>query len=111
MHLRGAEQLLTARTEQEHEQIRSLPEVPALVHLAHHSGKGQWLTRDPGAGPLLDQSWHKGWITAAALVAAGPARCPAEAPGRPKPESASCDPTPPAGCPRTGPRRHSSSPT
>jgi hypothetical protein len=50
------------------------PEAPALVRFAHRSGKGQWLTRDPGAGPLLDQSWHKGWIALAALVTTGPTR-------------------------------------
>jgi hypothetical protein len=50
------------------------PEAPALVRFAHRSGKGAWLTRDPGAGPLLDQSWHKGWIALAALVATGPTR-------------------------------------
>lgn len=50
------------------------PEAPALVRFAHRSGKTQWLTRDPGAGPLLDQAWHKAWIAAAALVAAGPGR-------------------------------------
>lgn len=43
---------------------------PALVRAAHGSGKSGWLTRDPGAGPLLDQAWHKGWIAAAAAVTA-----------------------------------------
>jgi hypothetical protein len=50
------------------------PDAPALVRFAHRSGKTQWLTRDPGAGPLLDQSWHKAWIALAALVTAGPTR-------------------------------------
>ncbi|MEU2571770.1 MULTISPECIES: hypothetical protein [Streptomyces] len=49
-------------------------QAPRLVRFAHRSGKGQWLTRDPGAGPLLDQAWHKGWIAVAAVVAAGAAR-------------------------------------
>ncbi|MFI0929686.1 hypothetical protein ACH4TP_38045 [Streptomyces sp. NPDC021012] len=44
---------------------------PVLVRAAHRSGKAGWLTRDPGAGPLLDQAWHKGWIALAAAVAAG----------------------------------------
>lgn len=43
---------------------------PALVRAAHGAGKSGWLTRDPGAGPLLDQAWHKGWIAAAAVVTA-----------------------------------------
>ncbi|MFD8147360.1 hypothetical protein [Streptomyces sp. NPDC059708] len=47
---------------------------PALVRFAHRTGKGQWLTRDPGAGPLLDQAWHKAWIAAAAVITAGPAK-------------------------------------
>ena len=46
-------------------------QAPLLVRLAHHSGHSGWLTRDPGAGPLLDQAWHKAWITVAAAVAAG----------------------------------------
>jgi len=41
-----------------------------LVRLAHRKGSAQWLQRDPGAGPLLDQAWHKGWITVAAAVTA-----------------------------------------
>ncbi|MFJ3635886.1 hypothetical protein [Streptomyces sp. NPDC090112] len=48
-------------------------QAPALVRLARRSGGG-WLSRDPGAGALLDQAWHKGWIAAAAVVAAGPGR-------------------------------------
>ena len=47
------------------------PDAPAVVRLAHRTGKTQWLTRDPGAGPLMDQAWHKGWILLAAAVAAG----------------------------------------
>jgi hypothetical protein len=41
-----------------------------IVRLAHVTGSGGWLQRDPQAGYLLDQSWHKAWITAAALIAA-----------------------------------------
>ncbi|MEU3520187.1 hypothetical protein ABZ770_33800 [Streptomyces sp. NPDC006654] len=41
-----------------------------VVRLAAVTGHRGWLERDPGAGYLLDQSWHKGWITAAALLAA-----------------------------------------
>ena len=41
-----------------------------IVRLAHRTGSSQWLQRDPGAGPLLDQAWHKGWIALAAAVAA-----------------------------------------
>jgi len=49
-------------------------DAPALVRLAHRCGKTKWLTRDPNAGPLLDQAWHKTWVAIAALTAAGPAR-------------------------------------
>lgn len=45
-----------------------------VVRLASSTGKSGWLQRDPNAGYLLDQSWHKGWIFVAALVAAGGAR-------------------------------------
>ncbi|GAA2946301.1 MULTISPECIES: hypothetical protein [Streptomyces] len=45
-------------------------QAPLLVRAAHAAGKGTWLTRDPGAGPLIDQAWHKGWIAVAAAVAA-----------------------------------------
>jgi len=48
-------------------------DAPAVVRLAHWTGKTGWLTRDRGAGPLLDQAWHKAWIAAAALVVAGSA--------------------------------------
>lgn len=47
---------------------------PALVRLAHRSGKGGWLQRDGGAGALLDQAIHKGCILVAAAVIAGSAR-------------------------------------
>ncbi|WP_284576708.1 hypothetical protein [Streptomyces sp. 2P-4] len=46
-------------------------DAPLLVRAAHATGKGPWLTRDRGAGPLLDQAWHKGWIALAAAVTAG----------------------------------------
>lgn len=41
-----------------------------IVRLAAATGHAGWLQRDKGAGYLLDQSWHKGWITLAALIAA-----------------------------------------
>ena len=41
-----------------------------LVAAAHRIGKRGWLKRDPNAGYLLDQSWHKGWIAIAAALAA-----------------------------------------
>ncbi|NUQ95675.1 MAG: hypothetical protein HOY79_03645 [Streptomyces sp.] len=37
-------------------------------------GHATWLQRDPGAGYLMDQAWHKTWITVAAAVAAGGTR-------------------------------------
>lgn len=40
-----------------------------VVRLAAATGHAGWLKRDPGAGYLLDQSWHKGWIGIAALIA------------------------------------------
>jgi hypothetical protein len=40
-----------------------------VVRLAAVTGHRGWLERDPGAGYLLDQAWHKGWIAAAALIA------------------------------------------
>lgn len=43
---------------------------PLLVRAAHAAGKRDWLTRDPGAGPLLDQAWHKTCIALAAAMAA-----------------------------------------
>lgn len=42
-----------------------------IVRLAAATGKGPWLQKDPGAGYLMDQAWHKGWILVAALAAAG----------------------------------------
>lgn len=47
------------------------PGAPAVARLAHRTGHTAWLTRDPGAGPLMDQAWHKGWVLVAAAVAAG----------------------------------------
>lgn len=43
----------------------------SIVRLAAATGHAGWLQRDPNAGYLMDQSWHKGWIAVAALVAAG----------------------------------------
>ncbi|MEU6925526.1 hypothetical protein [Streptomyces sp. NPDC046631] len=43
----------------------------ALVRFARRTGHTGWLERDPGAGALLDQSWHKGWIAVAAVIAGG----------------------------------------
>lgn len=42
-----------------------------IVRLAAATGHAGWLQRDPNAGYLMDQAWHKGWILAAALIAAG----------------------------------------
>lgn len=42
-----------------------------VVKLAAVTGHAGWLQRDPGAGYLLDQSWHKGWVAVAAAVVAG----------------------------------------
>jgi len=42
-----------------------------VARLAAATGHAGWLQRDPNAGYLLDQSWHKAWIAVAALVAAG----------------------------------------
>lgn len=41
-----------------------------VVRLAAATGHAGWLQRDPGAGYLMDQAWHKGWIAVAALIAA-----------------------------------------
>lgn len=41
-----------------------------IVRLAAATGHAGWLKRDPNAGYLLDQSWHKGWIGIAAAIAA-----------------------------------------
>lgn len=45
-----------------------------VVRLAAATGHTGWLQRDPGAGYLMDQSWHKGWIAVAAAIAAGGSR-------------------------------------
>ncbi|MDX2800140.1 hypothetical protein [Streptomyces scabiei] len=45
-----------------------------LVRFARSTGHSGWLERDPGAGPLMDQAWHHGWIAIAAVVAAAGAR-------------------------------------
>lgn len=42
-----------------------------VVRLAAATGHAGWLERDPGAGYLMDQAWHKGWIAVAAAIAAG----------------------------------------
>lgn len=42
-----------------------------LVRFARATGHTKWLERDPGAGPLMDQAWHKGWIAVAAVVSGG----------------------------------------
>ncbi|KOU41240.1 hypothetical protein ADK55_29010 [Streptomyces sp. WM4235] len=47
------------------------PQPRGIVRLAAATGHAKWLQRDPGAGYLMDQSWHKGWLLVAALVAAG----------------------------------------
>lgn len=39
-----------------------------VARLAAVTGHASWLQRDPGAGYLMDQAWHKGWIGVAALV-------------------------------------------
>lgn len=41
-----------------------------VVRLAAVTGHVGWLQRDPNAGYLLDQAWHKGWIAVAASIAA-----------------------------------------
>jgi hypothetical protein len=51
-------------------------EPSGIVRLAAVTGHAGWLARDPRAGYLMDQAWHKGWIAVAAAVAAsgrGPA--------------------------------------
>jgi len=45
-----------------------------LVRLASATGHAGWLQRDPGAGYLMDQAWHKAWIAVAAAVVAGSTR-------------------------------------
>ncbi|NUS89380.1 MAG: hypothetical protein HOY75_43445 [Streptomyces sp.] len=42
-----------------------------IVRLAASTGHAGWLQRDPNAGYLMDQAWHKGWILIAALITAG----------------------------------------
>ncbi|WP_037616377.1 DUF3307 domain-containing protein [Streptomyces aureus] len=42
-----------------------------IVRVAAATGHAGWLQRDPHAGYLMDQAWHKGWILIAALIAAG----------------------------------------
>lgn len=42
-----------------------------IVMLAARTGHAGWLQRDPGAGYLMDQAWHKGWIAVAAAVIGG----------------------------------------
>jgi putative flippase GtrA len=42
-----------------------------VVRLAAVTGHAGWLARDPNAGYLMDQAWHKGWIAVAAAVVAG----------------------------------------
>ncbi|MEV4975573.1 hypothetical protein [Streptomyces scopuliridis] len=42
-----------------------------FVRMARRAGHAKWIARDPGAGPLMDQAWHHGWIAVAAVVAAG----------------------------------------
>lgn len=44
-----------------------------IVRLAAATGHRGWLERDPNAGYLMDQAWHKAWIAIAAVVAAGSA--------------------------------------
>lgn len=41
-----------------------------IARLAAATGHAGWLKRDPNAGYLMDQAWHKGWIAAAALITA-----------------------------------------
>ncbi|MEU1071887.1 MULTISPECIES: hypothetical protein [unclassified Streptomyces] len=51
------------------------PEPRSIVKLAANTGHAGWLQRDPGAGYLMDQSWHKGWIAvAAAIIGTGEGR-------------------------------------
>lgn len=45
-----------------------------IVRLAAETGHASWLLRDPNAGYLMDQAWHKGWIAVAAAVVAGGGR-------------------------------------
>ncbi|MFF9287562.1 hypothetical protein [Streptomyces griseosporeus] len=45
-----------------------------VARLAASTGHAGWLQRDPNAGYLMDQAWHKGWIAIAAAVASGGGR-------------------------------------
>jgi hypothetical protein len=45
-----------------------------VVRVAAATGHAGWLRRDPHAGYLMDQAWHKGWIVVAAAVVAGGGR-------------------------------------
>lgn len=47
-----------------------------VVRLAAATGHAGWLQRDPNSGYLMDQSWHKGWIAVAALIAAAGTEAP-----------------------------------
>ncbi|MFI0900542.1 hypothetical protein [Streptomyces sp. NPDC020983] len=40
-----------------------------VVRWAAVTGHRGWLQRDPGAGYLMDQAWHKAWLAIAAAVA------------------------------------------
>jgi hypothetical protein len=40
-----------------------------IVRLAAGTGHAGWLQRDPSAGYLMDQAWHKGWILISAVIA------------------------------------------
>jgi hypothetical protein len=42
-----------------------------VVRLAAATGHVGWLQRDPNAGYLMDQSWHKAWLAVAAAVIGG----------------------------------------
>lgn len=42
-----------------------------IVRLAAATGHAGWLERDPLAGYLMDQSWHKACLAVAAMVAGG----------------------------------------
>ncbi|PAU46593.1 hypothetical protein CK936_23330 [Streptomyces albireticuli] len=47
------------------------PAPRGIVRLAAATGHSGWLQRDPSAGYLMDQAWHKGWVAIAAAIAAG----------------------------------------
>ena len=42
-----------------------------VARLAAVTGHADWLKGDPNAGYRMDQAWHKGFLWAAALIAAG----------------------------------------